>query len=161
MNKDAMLRHTKIIDIWIDFDKIQPRQDSVMISDKKTVILPPSPHPTTPNNQVISYQKVRHTNQPHIYGISGEKAGQEFAIFHQGLTIGRAKNNQLRLRDRTVSRIHAKIIRTRRAFYIQDEESTLGTFINGLRIPPKKSILIKDGDRIEFGNSQIFEFRLK
>ena len=161
MNKDAMLRHTTILDIWYDFDNIQPQQDSVVMSSKKTVILPPPPHPTTPNNQVISYQPARHTNQPHIYGISGEKAGQEFAIFQQGLTIGRAKNNQLRLMDRTVSRVHAKIIKTRRAFYIQDEESTLGTYINGLRIPPNKPILINDGDRIEFANSQIFEFRLK
>jgi serine/threonine protein kinase len=163
LNKDVALRHATIIDVWYEFENTRNQQNITPMSDKKTVISPPQPQPrpAAPQEPAPLLQTTRRINQPHIYGIRGEKAGQEFSIFNQGLTIGRAQKNQLRLVDRTVSRIHAKIIRTRRAFYIQDETSTLGTYVNGLRIPPNKPILIKDGDRIEIGNSQIFEFRLK
>lgn len=56
-----------------------------------------------------------------------------------------------------VSRKHAVITMECGGYYIEDLDSTNGTFINGSRIPPYEPILVRDGDQISFANEK---FRL-
>jgi len=98
---------------------------------------------------------------PHLYCRSGEFVKQSIPILGQGLSIGREPNKNLPLRERSVSRSHATIIRTRRGVYIRDEKSTLGTLVNGQRIPAKVPVILRHGDVIQIGSYQIFEFRKK
>ena len=69
--------------------------------------------------------------------LSGLKKGQNF-IFKKNdvITIGREKNNVIELggeNNKSVSREHAKIIYTDRAYTVIDS-STNGTFLNDIRL---------------------------
>lgn len=94
---------------------------------------------------------------PYLLGQSGEWRGQAIQISKQELTVGRSRGSQLRLRERSISRAHATILRTRRGVYIRDEKSLLGTYVNGQRI--NGPIRLKHGDVIQIGYDQVFQFR--
>ncbi len=51
----------------------------------------------------------------------------------------------------TTSRRHARILRGREGFFIQEERATNGTFVNGQRISAARPIEIRPGDEIMFG----------
>lgn len=140
-----------------------------MISDtlaaKKTTIEKPVPKPEkrqkTPADQDHYPRAARGVRGPNLFVRSGEWPGQAFAIPKSGLIIGRGSQAQLRLRDASVSRKHATIIRTRRGIYIRDERSSLGTLVNNQRIPPDTPVQLRNGDVIRIGYNQFFEFRGK
>ena len=96
---------------------------------------------------------------PYLYGRTGEYTGQFIPIPKDELTLGRGKDIQLRLQERSVSRNHARLIRTRRGVYLQDDNSSVGTFLNGERIQPGVPVQLKSGDIIQLGYYQVFEFR--
>ena len=50
------------------------------------------------------------------------------------LTIGRSPMCSLPLKDRKLSRIHCKVYYEQDNFYILDQQSTNGTFLNNVRI---------------------------
>mgnify|MGYP004440943043 CR=1 FL=1 len=60
--------------------------------------------------------------------------------------------------QRMVSRIHAKIVRVNNRFFIIDEESLNGTYLNGKKLTKKYIKRLKIGDRIRFAN---VEFEVK
>lgn len=74
---------------------------------------------------------------------------QPLKVLRNGeLTLGRAQDNDLTLRHQTVSAHHAKIYTYLTASYIEDLDSTNGTFVNEKRI--KKHVL-KAGDMVRLG----------
>jgi serine/threonine protein kinase len=97
---------------------------------------------------------------PYLFGRSGEHAGHTLPLLSRlGTSIGRGTNCHVRLLERSVSRMHATILVTKKGSYIRDEGSALGTFVNGKRIPVKIPISIKPGDVIQIGYFQVFEYR--
>lgn len=64
------------------------------------------------------------------------------------VSIGRANNNDIRIKNTTVSSYHAKIVTFYNASYIEDLNSTNGTYVNGKRI---KKHTLKAGDIISVG----------
>jgi serine/threonine protein kinase len=98
---------------------------------------------------------------PKLVGRSGEWASQVIIIPQQGLSMGRSSRAQLRLQESSVSRSHASVLRTKRGTYIRDENSSLGTYVNGKRIPTSVPMLLKNGDVIQIGYYQVFEFQEK
>jgi hypothetical protein len=75
---------------------------------------------------------------------------------HDGLQIGRAIENELRVLDPSVSRQHATIVVRSGAFVLEDLQSQNGTFVNGERIRQR---VLCDGDRIGIGEAA-FIFRM-
>jgi len=65
-------------------------------------------------------------------------------------TIGRLKENDIIIDDPTISGHHATLTKEGGSFYLQDKESTNGTFVNEIKI--SKSI-IKNGDSIRMGKA--------
>lgn len=53
-----------------------------------------------------------------------------------------------------ISRFHAQIVMQNGAFYIIDNNSTNGTFVNGRRIPPQQKVRINNGDIIKLANEE-------
>ena len=57
-----------------------------------------------------------------------------------------------------VSRLHARIVREGDSFFLEDLNSTNGTFKNGLRLQPYEKRELEEGDEIGFGQ-EILVFR--
>jgi hypothetical protein len=66
------------------------------------------------------------------------------------LTIGRASENGLVLRDSRVSRFHGRLQARRGALVYTDLESTNGSRVNGV---PVTEVVLGEGDRIEVGGT--------
>jgi serine/threonine protein kinase len=115
--------------------------------------VPPTPSPAS--GSAVSIKA------PCLVGRGGEINDSIVPLTTQGLSIGRSSTCTLRLNERSISRQHATIIHTRRGFYLRDEGSTLGTFVNNQRIPPGAPVILKQGDMIQIGYYQLFEVRLK
>ncbi|MBQ0051772.1 MAG: FHA domain-containing protein [Treponema sp.] len=67
------------------------------------------------------------------------------------MTIGRSPDCSVVIDNKLVSRIHASIQKIRDAYFLKDENSTNGTFLNGHRIPADKYVKLNPGDKITVG----------
>lgn len=67
------------------------------------------------------------------------------------MTLGRDPKCNIVIDNKLVSRHHATIQKIKDDFYIKDEESTNGTFVNGTRIEKDKFMKINPGDKIAIG----------
>ncbi|MBQ1709640.1 MAG: FHA domain-containing protein [Treponema sp.] len=71
------------------------------------------------------------------------------------ITIGRESDNDVIVDNKLASRHHALIQKIKNAYFIRDEESTNGTFVNGIRIPAGKYVKLNPGDKITIGNMNL------
>jgi hypothetical protein len=68
------------------------------------------------------------------------------------VTIGKKRGEaDLVLEDGSVSRIHARIEKEKEYYYLEDMNSTNGTFKNGLRLQPYEKRRLEEGDDIRCG----------
>ena len=84
--------------------------------------------------------------------MDGSMAGESFEVKEEITTIGRSLENHLQVGDLSVSRKHAKIVRSGQRYYLEDLGSQNGTWVNGHPINPGFQIEIKEGDMITFGH---------
>ena len=69
------------------------------------------------------------------------------------ISVGRARNCDLVVRDPSVSKLHAHFrMRENGKFDLVDLDSTAGTRINGIQLPPNKPEPVWPGDSVAFGN---------
>jgi pSer/pThr/pTyr-binding forkhead associated (FHA) protein len=73
---------------------------------------------------------------------------REFVFSEPRVMIGRDPQSHIVLDNPGISRCHAELVREEDGFYINDQESANGTFLND--VPVTRSHL-KDGDRIRIG----------
>lgn len=83
--------------------------------------------------------------------VAGADEGHVFPIAFLETSIGRADDADLRLRDRTVSRQHAKLIHRRSTYFVEDLATTNGIYVNGKRV--KNAQRIVTGDIVELGHT--------
>lgn len=74
---------------------------------------------------------------------------KEFKIGKDRLRVGRDADNDIQLENAAVSRHHAEIFRHDYAFFIEDKDSTNGTYLNENAISWKASL--NNRDRITIG----------
>lgn len=68
------------------------------------------------------------------------------------LTLGKKKGEaDIVLEDASVSRLHARITKEKETFFIEDLNSTNGTFKNGLQLQPYERRELEEGDEIKLG----------
>jgi len=87
---------------------------------------------------------------------SGPRAGLELELPETGLTIGRSSGSGLQITDDYTSTNHAKIVRWRDQWVVQDLGSTNGTFVEGKRI--SESTTVRVGSSVRIGTTT-FELR--
>lgn len=88
---------------------------------------------------------------PRLVGLSGPYAGQAFSLAGPVISIGREPGKSVELpMDTTVSRNHASIRNENGVFTVNDEGSSNGTMVNGLRITSQP---LSPGDTVQFGSS--------
>jgi pSer/pThr/pTyr-binding forkhead associated (FHA) protein len=81
----------------------------------------------------------------------GLDVGRTFPLAEAKTEIGRGTHVDLRLRDRAVSRSHARILREGAGFTLVDLDSPNGVYLNGRRV--KGSAPLADGNVIELGRT--------
>jgi len=94
-------------------------------------------------------------------GMSGfleHRNGVSTVINKECFFIGKGTNtgiaNDLVIRNDKVSRNHAVIERVGSEFFIKDNNSLNGTFVNGSRIAPNIRVALKSGDKVVFANEE-------
>ncbi|MCY1015269.1 FHA domain-containing protein [Pyxidicoccus sp. MSG2] len=83
--------------------------------------------------------------------LTGLDVGRTHALAEARTELGRGSEVTLRLRDRAVSRTHARILHGEVGFTLEDLDSPNGVFINGQRVQGRAPLA--DGDVIELGRS--------
>ncbi len=77
---------------------------------------------------------------------------KEYRIGHFPYTIGKRKECvDLALTDRSVSRIHARILWKDGHAYLQDCHSTNGTYLNGVQLEAEETVMLEREDEICIG----------
>lgn len=79
--------------------------------------------------------------------------GRVLAVLDRAVTtIGKRKEEaDVVLEDMSVSRLHARIVKEKEKYYIEDLNSTNGTFKNGLRLQPYEKRELEAEDEIKAG----------
>src|SRR5436190_10124346 len=80
-------------------------------------------------------------------------APQQLALPGDLITLGRASDCSIPIKDRFLSRRHAEIVRERGAWFVRDCGSVNGTLVNGVKIADP--VPLRPGDRIALGDSEV------
>lgn len=87
-----------------------------------------------------------------LFRLSGfEIEPRELTITRDGLTIGRANDNDLALNHAQLSRKHARIFWKEGQYWIEDLNSSNGAWVNDSRIRPSVPQQLRPGDAIRLG----------
>lgn len=105
------------------------------------------------NDQEEQPGRVR--RQAAVASIYYMKTGERITIDKNTFVIGKGADADFIISNSAISRNHAQIVNQNGQFYIIDNESTNGTYINGKVIEPNKSIEIKNGDLLRFSNEEL------
>lgn len=77
-------------------------------------------------------------------------------VTHMPFVVGKRKEEtDCSINDSTVSRIHARIIEEGGKIYLEDLNSTNGTYKNGLLMQPYEKRLLEEGDEIRLGKAEL------
>jgi hypothetical protein len=82
----------------------------------------------------------------------GLAQGERFDLFG-GLTIGRSAQADVRIEDRFASGIHARIYSRGATYYVEDMNSTNGTFLNGGQL--RGEAALSDLDEVRIGDTEM------
>ena len=99
-----------------------------------------------PKQQALAYLEV----------LSGTTSHKHFALGAETI-IGREDDdftlpeNSICLPDARVSRHHARIFQRNGQFYLEDTQSTNGTFLNTFRLSPGAPCLLREGSNVQVG----------
>lgn len=84
------------------------------------------------------------------------EGGRNVSLGRRPVTIGRGRDQALRVADERASRAHAVVRpRSRGGWELADVGSANGTQLNGHRIPDGRVAPLRDGDRIGIGGTTI------
>jgi pSer/pThr/pTyr-binding forkhead associated (FHA) protein len=87
----------------------------------------------------------------------GIEPGERFDLFG-GLSIGRSADADVRIEDRFASGIHARLYSRGASYYVEDMNSTNGTFLNGAVLEGEAELA--DLDEVKIGDTE-FRFELQ
>jgi len=88
-----------------------------------------------------------------IFDISYENLNADLEFTDTELFIGRDSNAQISIPLETVSNLHARIFRKKGAWWIEDLQSTNGTFLNSVKVVSPTAL--ETNDLIQCGESEI------
>ncbi len=123
----------------------EPAEVTGRPADKQ--IPPESPLP--PSDDATSVAK-----EVYLEGKKGTRVGQKILIKGENFSIGRSRDNDLQLSDKKISRLHVRIRHSQDSWFIQDQNSKIGTQVNGKTVTATR---LNAGDSIKIGED-VFEF---
>ena len=111
----------------------------------------------TETTQTLSPEEVAELTEHEDFGLEGPalvvrsgggRAGESFRPSGERTRIGRSPDCEIFLDDVTVSRNHAVLVERDGKFYVEDQGSLNGTFVNRRRI---ESAPLEEGDELQVG----------
>ena len=102
------------------------------------------------------YMEQKPTPRETVHRLLSEE-GKLLAVLEQpSYTIGKKRGEaDLVLNDLSISRLHARIVKEPDGHYLEDMNSTNGTFKNGLQLQPYEKRKLEEGDEITLGKMTI------
>jgi signal transduction histidine kinase/pSer/pThr/pTyr-binding forkhead associated (FHA) protein len=88
-----------------------------------------------------------------LYIIEGPNKGDSFALKKGVLYLGRASQNDIQIKDRSISGKHLRITTEDGGFFVEDLQSTNGTYIDGEMIHPGEKVRVEERHPIALGNT--------
>ena len=94
-----------------------------------------------------------------IISYSIDPMGVDYRIFEGNNSIGREPSNSIILsKESTISGKHVTILYKAGKFWVKDEMSANGSFLNGVEMEIQKAYQMNDNDELRLGNT-IFKFK--
>lgn len=116
----------------------------------------PPPRPSAPPEASAQPPAApnRPAGMPHAWleGTEGAMKGRQAVLQQADTLVGRSTVCDVQIYDPKVSRKHLRIRYGNGAFFLQDQQSSRGTLINGERVMAQK---LTSGDRIDIGDSSM------
>lgn len=134
-------------------DKLLWREFEEKHSTHVLVILPADETPVTPFH-TTEFGEVPVKGRPPINDdyrvgpMTNRQGSHPFKVF---ITVGRAGNNDIVLRDIEVSKVHAYFELVEEMWTIRDGTSTNGTWVGEHRIPDDVKTVLRSTDTLKFG----------
>ena len=96
----------------------------------------------------------RPVGMPHAWleGVGGAMLGNTAVLKKADTLVGRSTACDVQIYDPKVSRRHCLIRYGNGAFFLQDQQSSRGTLINGERVMARR---LASGDRIDVGDTSV------
>ena len=92
-----------------------------------------------------------------VYRLYTEQGKLITQLDNASYILGKKKGEaDIILEDASISRMHARIIKELEGFYLEDLNSTNGTYKNGLRMQPYEKRKLEEGDEIKLGKVILF-----
>lgn len=85
---------------------------------------------------------------------SGSKAGSEYELIDELITVGRSAQSHIVLDDQFASRHHAEIHRHENAYQVHDLQSKNGVLVDGVRLSSGATVWLQDGSEIQFASTR-------
>lgn len=105
------------------------------------------------------YIEEKKPDLPHVYKLYTPEGRVLGVVDQNAVTIGKRKDEvTVCIEDLSVSRLHARITRQNDIFYLEDLNSTNGTYKNGLQLRPYEKRQLEPEDEIKIGK-KIMIFR--
>ncbi len=79
-----------------------------------------------------------------------------YDIKGETVSIGRSNENDIQIQDRYVSRRQLVLWKKENRFFLKNLGNKNDTIVNGLRIPPRTTVQVKQGDAIDIGMSVLY-----
>lgn len=93
---------------------------------------------------------------PRLTVIKGKATGKVFTVTKDETSLGRSPECDIHIDDNNISRKHARVVFLSGIFFIYDNESLNGTFVNGKKMIEAQ---LQSGDMIRVGDTQLkFEY---
>jgi hypothetical protein len=90
-----------------------------------------------------------------VYVLTGPDRGESYELEKESINVGRSSDNDIQLKDILVSRRHLRIDHKNEKYFVQDLESTNGTFVAGEQIRTGVEFEVAEGLPIAIGISVI------
>ena len=101
----------------------------------------------------LGIEDVGHDGPALVVRSGGGRAGEHFMPEGEQTTIGRSPDCDIFLDDVTVSRRHAVLVERDGGFFIEDQGSLNGTFVNRRRI--EAPTRLENGDELQIGKYRL------
>ncbi|MBN1653278.1 MAG: FHA domain-containing protein [Deltaproteobacteria bacterium] len=107
------------------------------------------------NTKTDTFSRLREGSEPPgedpLLSVSFRVVEMEFPLLRGTLSLGSSSSCDIQINDESISRHHANLFMAEGTYSISDNDSAMGTKVNGELLRPEEVSIITSGDRIEMG----------